>query len=128
MRPRSDTHVCDLVVDTHGAATDLDGHSMDAGILLDEEARLVYRRRLEEIEEDMEESRALGDQSRLERAGLERDLISRELARAVGSIHPRRSALVLKPELLHMAEGHRPEGTREAGDATVHDVHLVIRK
>jgi tetratricopeptide (TPR) repeat protein len=56
----------------------------DAGELLDERAKSAYRRRLAEIEEDIEQARALGDAEREAQADAERDFLVRELSRAVG--------------------------------------------
>ena len=56
----------------------------DAGELLDERARAAYRRRLAEIEEDVEEARSVGDARRAAQAEAERDVLVRELARAIG--------------------------------------------
>ena len=60
----------------------LDG--LNAGTLLDPEAKEAYRRRLAEIEEDMAEARSFGDDERGAQAESERDFLVRELARAVG--------------------------------------------
>ena len=57
---------------------------MDAGPLLDAEARESYRRRLVEIEEDIEEAMAMGNSERAAQANNERDFLVRELARAFG--------------------------------------------
>jgi hypothetical protein len=46
--------------------------------------REVYRRRLTEIEDDIEEARALGDSERAAQADAERDFLVRELSSAVG--------------------------------------------
>lgn len=56
----------------------------DAGEMLDARAKEAYRRRLTEIEDDLEEARALGDASRVAQAQAERDFLARELSRAVG--------------------------------------------
>jgi Ribonuclease G/E len=56
----------------------------DAGELLDERAKQTYRRRLTEIEEDIEEPRTMGDVERAAHADAERECLLRELARAVG--------------------------------------------
>lgn len=56
----------------------------DAGAMLDEQAKKTYRRRLAEIEEDIEQAHALGDADRAAQAKAERDFLVRELARAVG--------------------------------------------
>jgi hypothetical protein len=56
----------------------------DAGELLDRRAKEAYRRRLTEIEDDLEQALALGDASRMAQAKAERDFLARELSRAVG--------------------------------------------
>ena len=52
--------------------------------MLDAQAKEAYRRRLAEIEEDIEEAQAMGDDERAAQADGERDFLVRELARAVG--------------------------------------------
>jgi hypothetical protein len=52
--------------------------------LLDPAAKSAYRRRLAEIEEDIEQARVAGDADREERAEMERTFLVRELSRAVG--------------------------------------------
>ncbi|MEX2599166.1 MAG: transcriptional regulator, partial [Dehalococcoidia bacterium] len=56
----------------------------DAGPWLDAEAKETYRRRLAEIDQDIEEARALGDDERAAQADTEREWLMRELSRAVG--------------------------------------------
>jgi hypothetical protein len=56
----------------------------DAGELLDARAKAAYRRRLTEIDEDLAEAHALGDMARAAQADGERDILLRELSRAVG--------------------------------------------
>lgn len=56
----------------------------DAGPLIDLQARTAYRRRLADIDEDIEEARMRGDQEREAQAENERDFLLRELSRAVG--------------------------------------------
>jgi tetratricopeptide (TPR) repeat protein len=56
----------------------------DAGEMLDDRAKEAYRRRLAEIEEDIDEAQGMGDPERVARAEVERDLLVRELSRAVG--------------------------------------------
>ena len=56
----------------------------DAGEVLDERAKFAYRRRLAEIDADIEQARALEDDVREAQADAERDFLVRELARAVG--------------------------------------------
>jgi hypothetical protein len=56
----------------------------DAGEMLDARAKDAYRRRLAEIEDDIEQARALEDTEREMQADTERDFLVRELSRAVG--------------------------------------------
>ena len=56
----------------------------DSGVLLDAQAKDAYRRRLAEIDEDIEEARLLNDSGRVVQAEAERDFLIRELSRAVG--------------------------------------------
>jgi tetratricopeptide (TPR) repeat protein len=60
------------------------GDAGDAGELLDQRAKEAYRRRLAEIDEDIEEARTLGDIERAAQADAERECLIQELARAVG--------------------------------------------
>jgi hypothetical protein len=78
--PGREFHVLDLVAAETGQQTALG----DAGAMLDERAKTAYRRRLAEIEDDIEQARAVGDETREAQADAERDLLVRELARAVG--------------------------------------------
>ncbi|MEO6043867.1 MAG: transcriptional regulator [Tepidiformaceae bacterium] len=57
---------------------------LDSGPLLDAQAKESYRRRLVEIEEDMDGARAMGDSERAAQADAERDFIVRELSHAFG--------------------------------------------
>ena len=56
----------------------------DAGVHLDAQAKNAYRRRLAEIDEDLEEAQLLNDLGRVVQAEDERDFLIRELSRAVG--------------------------------------------
>jgi len=56
----------------------------DAGEMLDTRAKDAYRRRLADIEDDLEQARAFGDTERAAQADAERDFLIRELSRAVG--------------------------------------------
>jgi tetratricopeptide (TPR) repeat protein len=90
--PGQEQHVLDLVAastaapaasrQATGSRPVADGGH--AGELLDGRAKEAYRRRLAEIEEDMEEARAIGDVPRAAQAEAEREFLARELARAVG--------------------------------------------
>jgi len=78
--PGREIHVLDLVAGETGRPMALG----DAGAMLDERAKSAYRRRLTEIEEDIEQARALEDAAREAQADAEREFLVRELARAVG--------------------------------------------
>jgi tetratricopeptide (TPR) repeat protein len=80
--PQREFHVLDLVGgESAGAAEEIAG---DAGPLLDAKAKDAYRRRLAEIEEDIDEAARLNDLGRATHAKTERDLLTRELSRAFG--------------------------------------------
>ena len=89
--PGREFHVLDLVAferAPHSAepavrASAFPAHG-DAGELLDARAKAAYRRRLAEIEEDLAAAQAIGDTDRATQAEVERDLLMRELSRAVG--------------------------------------------
>jgi tetratricopeptide (TPR) repeat protein len=78
--PGRELHVLDLVAAEAGQQMALG----DAGEMLDERAKTAYRRRLAEIEDDIEQARALEDAEREAQADAERDFLVRELSRAVG--------------------------------------------
>ena len=90
--PGREFHVLDLVAAENGVAPVELGRTAgpsrstlgDAGEMLDARAKDAYRRRLAEIEEDIEQARALGDAERAARADAEREFLVRELSRAVG--------------------------------------------
>jgi hypothetical protein len=88
--PSRELHVLDLVaaettsVEATDAASTRHAALGDAGEMLDAQAKDAYRRRLAEIEEDVEDARACGDATREAQADLERDFLVRELSRAVG--------------------------------------------
>jgi hypothetical protein len=70
-----------------GAESDLAsslGGGDDAGAILDSEAKAAYRKRLEDLEEDLEEARSFNDPERAVQAQEEIEFLSRELAAAVG--------------------------------------------
>ena len=56
----------------------------DSGEILDARAKNAYRRRLVEIDQDIEQAQATGDIERAAQAAAERDFLIRELSRAVG--------------------------------------------
>ncbi len=78
--PGREFHVLDLVAADTGQRI----ASGDAGVMLDEQAKTAYRRRLAEIEDDLEQARVLEDTGREAQADAERDFLVAELTRAVG--------------------------------------------
>ena len=78
--PGREFYVLDLVSLERGRIADVG----DSGPLLDVRAKDAYQRRLAEIEEDIEEARSLGDFEREKQADAERDVLVRELSRAIG--------------------------------------------
>jgi hypothetical protein len=90
--PGREFHVLDLVAAETGRGLPVDSGTADvpvstfgdAGELLDTRAKDAYRRRLAEIDDDIEEARVLGDDERAAQADTERDFLVRELARAFG--------------------------------------------
>ena len=91
--PGQEFHVLDLTAAETGTVAQVDsGQAVglsrtplgDAGEILDVQAKDAYRRRLAEIEDDIEQARALGDPERAAQADAERDFLVRELSRAVG--------------------------------------------
>jgi tetratricopeptide (TPR) repeat protein len=91
--PGREYHVLDLVAAEIGLGTPAGSGQEagpprlllgDAGVLVDEPARQAYRRRLAEIDDDIEQARAVGDAGRAAQAETEREFLVRELARAFG--------------------------------------------
>ena len=91
--PDREYHVLELVAAETGHGGQLDSTQAanlprsafgDAGEILDARAKDAYRRRLAEIEDDIDQARALGDAARAAQADAERDFLVRELARAFG--------------------------------------------
>lgn len=93
--PETQVHVLDLVTAEEGVqpssrpptrADDLTTSlgTGDAGELLDPQAKLAYRRRLEELREELEESEDWGDTERAAKARYEMQVLTEELSKAVG--------------------------------------------
>ena len=91
--PGREYHVLDLVAAETGRGAQVDRSQAadlprsalgDAGEILDARAKDAYRRRLAEIDDDIEQARATGDAERAAQADAERDFLVRELARAFG--------------------------------------------
>ena len=91
--PGREHHVLDLVAAETGSGVRVDSGRADglpraafgdAGEVLDARAKEAYRRRLAEIEDDIDEARAMSDGERAAQADAERDFLVRELAGAFG--------------------------------------------
>lgn len=90
--PGREFHALDLVAVEHGSlptgrpALDVVAGAADAAGLpvLDATAREAYRRRLTEVDDDIEEATRMNDVGRLELAQRDRDYLTAELARAFG--------------------------------------------
>jgi hypothetical protein len=98
-RPGREVHVLELVREAEGLpAEPARGLSSDAVVetglrrsrldeadrLFDPQAKAAYRRRLRDLEEDLEEARSWGDPERAARAEQEMDALTQELLRGVG--------------------------------------------
>jgi tetratricopeptide (TPR) repeat protein len=131
VEPGRELHVLDLVAaesgpGVHVRATAHDGEAHggpgDAGEILDARAKDAYRRRLAEIDDDIDEARANVDTGRLMQAEAERDVLVQELARAFGLDGRERRATstserarvgvtrALRHAIARIAEHHRPLG------------------
>jgi hypothetical protein len=85
--PGVERHVFDLVALTEGTPADPGqrrSHLGDAGPMLDERAKAIYKRRLLDLREDLEEAEAFNDIERASRSRAELDALAAELSRAVG--------------------------------------------
>ena len=77
--PDREIHVLDLVRAERGAAGEQPGLPV-----IDAQARASYKRRLAEIQEDIEDARVTGDLARIEQTERDRDFLIAELRRAAG--------------------------------------------
>lgn len=83
--PGREFHALDLVAVEAGTLASPHGRAVDAGIpVLDEAAIAAYRRRLAEVDEDIDDATAMHDPARRERAERDRDYLLAELRSAVG--------------------------------------------
>ncbi|MFF8380593.1 hypothetical protein ACF07V_31165 [Streptomyces sp. NPDC015661] len=124
--PGREFHVLDLVAadsDDPAASGRLVRDTGDVGPLLDDRAKQMYRRRLTEIEGDIEEARADNDFARKEQAELERSFLIDELSRAVGlGGHDRRAGAASErarsavTQALRKAIGHLRDASPPLGD------------
>jgi tetratricopeptide (TPR) repeat protein len=80
--PHAEVHVVEL--QAGAPVPELRADAATGGAWLDEEAKRAYRERLAQLEDDLEEAERWGDVERAARAREEREMIGRELARAVG--------------------------------------------
>jgi tetratricopeptide (TPR) repeat protein len=81
--PGRESHALDLVALESGAHASGAGLG-DAGEMLDARAKETYRRRLAEIEEDLDDAQSKHDLARAAQSEGEREFLVRELSRAVG--------------------------------------------
>src|ERR1700736_62267 len=79
--PAGEFHLLDLFGGIGSPRGDV---SSEAGQLLDDQAKVTYRRRLSELREELEEAKEFGNVERAENAEEEIDALTRELSRAVG--------------------------------------------
>jgi len=82
--PGREHHVLDLVAAEAGSGGVPRAAIGDAGEVLDTRAKEAYRRRLVEIEDDLDQAHEAGDAERAAQADAERDFLVHELARAFG--------------------------------------------
>ncbi len=96
--PGEEFHSLDLMNDResmshsqidHGTSLRIEGaHSVgglgDSGPMLDAQAKQAYKRKLRELNEELEDQHERGDLARAERIESEIDFLNREMARAVG--------------------------------------------
>lgn len=75
-RPGTDVHVLELAGAGH--------HERDSGTLLDPTARVNYRRRLAELDEDLADAHAADDRGRVRSLDVQREALLAELGRAAG--------------------------------------------
>jgi hypothetical protein len=81
-RPGQEVHVLDLVGGSGGPSRAEAG--TDTGPMIDAAARSAYRRRLVDLEEEIDEASRDHDQGRIEKLGAEKDFLTAELSAALG--------------------------------------------
>ncbi|HEV3115158.1 MAG TPA: AAA family ATPase [Candidatus Binataceae bacterium] len=84
--PMTKFRVLDLTAKIAGQQKDFESAGMpgDAGERLDEQTKVVYRRRLSDLREELEEAKGLGKVERAEQVEQEIDALTGELSRAAG--------------------------------------------
>jgi non-specific serine/threonine protein kinase len=119
--PEQEFHVTDLLA-PRGQA----GRVEDAGEMLDSEAVANYRRRVRELESELEEAEQWNDAGRVEWLGTELEFVRAELTRAVGLGGRRRHAassserarVNVRRRIVHVLdkiEAHCPELAQHLG-------------
>jgi hypothetical protein len=83
--PGREFHVLDLVAVDEGVLPAGNVARQDGLIVLDDRAREAYRRRLAEVQDDIDDATAMNDLARRELAERDRDYLIAELRSAVGS-------------------------------------------
>jgi len=78
--PGRELHVLDLVA----PARPLASGRQDAGAVLDGLAKVAYRNRLRELDEELAQARAMADSARVQRLEHELEVLARQLSAAVG--------------------------------------------
>jgi non-specific serine/threonine protein kinase len=81
--PRTEFHVLDLVRGS-GSENEESGTRSQGLPLLDAQAKAAYKRRLDELREELEEAERFNDASRASRARAEIEALSEQLAAAIG--------------------------------------------
>ncbi len=102
----------------------------DAGAQLDSGAKAAYRRRLEELREQMDEAELLQDDGRLERIQTEIDALVSELGRAIGlGGRDRRAASAAEKARLNVTRAIRAAITRieQAHPAAGHQLDRAVK-
>lgn len=83
-QPDREIHALELFASPGSTEEDPLPLSSDAGPILDAEAKVQYRARLEDLDEDLRQAEQWGDRERAARAREEREAIAHHLAAAVG--------------------------------------------
>jgi non-specific serine/threonine protein kinase len=97
----------------------------DAGSLLDPQAKAEYRRRLTELEGELEEAEVWGDPERTARAKEELDFLTRELAGAVGlGGRDRKAASAAEHARINVTKAIRSALTRIRKNSPALGLHL----
>jgi hypothetical protein len=120
LAPGREQHVLDLV------APDREGQlGEDAGAVLDGTAKLAYRNRLRELDEELERARAFADVGRVERLERELLLLTQQLSAAVGlGGRDRRAASVIERARINVSRAIKSTIGKIGETSTVLARHL----